>query len=212
MAPHSRGLSSYPGPAPRLHRTGSGMRSQTVRAHGSAGFSLIELILVLGLATTVSAIAIGVLGSMSAVIQGDADMRLIEQQLRLARETAINQRRSIEIRFTPPNMIQTVRRDLPAGTSGVSTAALEHHAIFMIFTGQGDTPDGFGNPTATSFTAAGAVMFTSDGMFTDANGNPVNGSIFIGQPNKPMTARALTIFGPTASIRTFRWNGSAWRR
>ena len=188
------------------------MRSQTVRAHGSAGFSLIELILVLGLATTVSAIAIGVLGSMSAVIQGDADMRLIEQQLRLARETAINQRRSIEIRFTPPNMIQTVRRDLPAGTSAVSTAALEHHAIFMTFAAQGDTPDGFGNATPTSFTAAGAVMFTSDGMFTDANGNPVNGSIFIGQPNKPMTARALTIFGPTASIRTFRWNGSAWRR
>jgi hypothetical protein len=109
-------------------------------------------------------------------------------------------------------LIQTVRRDLPAGTSAISTAALEHHAIFMTFAAQGDTPDGFGNATPTSFTAAGAVMFTSDGMFTDANGNPVNGSIFIGQPNKPMTARALTIFGPTASIRTFRWNGSAWRR
>lgn len=173
---------------------------------------MIELVIVLGLATTVSAIAIGVLGSMTAVTQGDADMRLIEQQLRLAREMAINQRRSIEIRFTNPNLIQIVRRDLPAGTSTVSTAALEHHAVFMQFTGMGDTPDAFGAGAPVSFTAPGAVMFTSDGMLTDTNGNPASGSIFIGQPNRRMTARAVTIFGPTATIRTFRWNGSAWRR
>jgi hypothetical protein len=49
-------------------------------------------------------------------------------------------------------------------------------------------------------------------MLTDPAGNPVNGSIFIGQPGKPLTSRALTVFGPTATIRSYRWNGSAWRR
>ena len=49
-------------------------------------------------------------------------------------------------------------------------------------------------------------------MLTDVNGNAINGTVFLGEPGKPITSRALTVFGPTATIRTYRWNGAAWRR
>ena len=54
-------------------------------------------------------------------------------------------------------------------------------------------------------------MFTADGLFVDQAGNLVNGSIFIGELGKPLSARAVTVFAPTAGIRTYRWTGSAWR-
>ncbi len=53
-------------------------------------------------------------------------------------------------------------------------------------------------------------MFTADGTLTDQSGNSVNGTVFLGQAGTPMTARALTVFGPTATLRSYRWNGSSW--
>jgi len=88
---------------------------------------------------------------------------------------------------------------------------LEHGTQFRQFPGQPDTPDGFGNGAAVWFGGASPVMFTGDGMLTDPAGNVVNGTVFIGQANEPMTSRAITIFGATAAISTFRWNGTAWR-
>jgi hypothetical protein len=53
-------------------------------------------------------------------------------------------------------------------------------------------------------------MFTSEGAFVDQNGDPVNGTVFLGRGIDPMTARAVTIFGPTALIRQWRWNSRVW--
>ncbi|MEZ5318779.1 MAG: prepilin-type N-terminal cleavage/methylation domain-containing protein [Vicinamibacterales bacterium] len=176
-----------------------------------AGFTLTELVLVLLLMSTVLTLGIGFFRTAAATLQGDANLRILEWQLKLAREFAINQRRAVEVRFTAPNLISVVRHDIPSGETILSTAALENHTQFLLFTGQADTPDGFGRATAIDFGAATAVMFTADGMFVDETGNPINGSVFLGQPARPMTSRALTVFGPTARIRVYRWNGTQWR-
>ena len=73
-----------------------------------------------------------------------------------------------------------------------------------------DTPDAFGNDTATTFAGATTVAFTSEGEFVDEGGDPVNGSVFIGREAEPLTMRAVTIFGSTALIREWRWNGAQW--
>jgi type II secretory pathway pseudopilin PulG len=182
------------------------------RADGDHGFTMVEIMATLGLVMVVLAIAVGFYPPAVATIQGDADMRILNWQLKLAREVAINQRRSVQLVFIPPNQVQVVRNDIPAGTTVVSTAVLEHNTRFHLFAGQPDTPDGFGRPSAIWFSGAASVMFTADGMLTDPAGNPVNGSIFMGQPGRPLTSRALTVFGPTATIRTYRWNGTQWRR
>ena len=173
---------------------------------------MVEIMATLGFVMVILAIAVGFYPPAIATIQGDADMRVLNWQLKLARELAINQRRTVQLNFVAPNQIQVFRNEIPAGQTLVSQAVLEHNTQYWLFAGQPDTPDGFGRPTAISFSGAATVMFTADGMLTDAAGNPVNGSIFLGQPGRPLTSRALTVFGPTATIRTYRWNGTQWRR
>lgn len=175
------------------------------------GFALPEILIVLALMAVVMGIGIGSFSNEMATVQGDADMNIVYWQLKLAREIAINQRRSVEVVFTQPNFISLVRHDVPNGTTLVSTAVLEHRTTFMLFPGLPDTPDAFGDATAINFGQAQQVMFTADGLFVDQGGNPVNGSIFIGEVNKPLSARAVTVFAATAGIRTYRWTGSAWR-
>jgi hypothetical protein len=182
------------------------------RPRNDAGFSLGEAMLVLALIGVALAMLVGVFQPVAATVQGDSGMYVVEWQLKLARETAINQRRFVEVRFTNPNTLTVVRRNIPNGETVVSQAILEHHIEFRQFTGIPDTPDGFGMGAPIDFGAATAMMFTADGMFVDQAGNPINGTIFLGQQGHPISARALTVFGPTARIRGYKWNGSQWRR
>ena len=183
------------------------------RVHPSsdAGFTVIELLGVLVLAGTVLAIGIGGFSTALDTVRGDASMNIVLWQLKLARETAINQRRSVQVTFTNPNYIEVDRREIPEGTTQVSTAVLEHQTQFLLFEGMPDTPDGFGRAAPIDFGEVDSISFNAEGQLVDEAGNIVNGSIFIGKPNAPMTARAVTVFGPTSNIRTYRWNGAAWR-
>ena len=190
------------------------MAPRPTRQDRQAGFSLIEILAVLALGSLLMAVFVGFFPKAAAMVQGDADLRIVNWQLKQAREIAINQRRAVVLQFTAPNRLTIIRQDLnpPGSQTVLNTSYLEHNTQFLLFAGQPDTPDGFGNVTAISFSGAATVMFTADGQLTDNAGNPVNGSVFLGQPGKPFSARALTIFGPTATIRLYRWNGTAWRR
>jgi hypothetical protein len=188
------------------------MTDRASRPSSQAGFTLVELLTIVALGSVILAIFVGFFPRAAAMVQGDADLRIVNWQLKLAREMAINQRRAVALQFIPPNRLQIVRQEFGGGTTVLGNSYLEHNTQFMLFPGQPDTPDAFGNATPISFSGAAVVMFTADGMLTDAAGNPVNGSVFLGQAGKPFSSRALTIFGPTATIRLYRWNGTAWRR
>jgi hypothetical protein len=79
-----------------------------------------------------------------------------------------------------------------------------------VFAGLPDTPDSFGDDSALDFGGADTMMFNADGQFTDETGQIINGTVFIGKSGAPLTARALTVFGPTSTLRTYRWNGGGW--
>jgi prepilin-type N-terminal cleavage/methylation domain-containing protein len=175
------------------------------------GFSLIEVLVAVTLGLTVMALTVGGFGQALNTIRGDASMNVVLWQLKLAREAAINQRRFVEIRFTDPNFLSVVRRDIPGGETVLSTAVLEHQTEFRLFPDVPDTPDSFGNDDAVDFGGADAVMFNAAGQLVDDAGVLVNGTVFIGKADEPMTARAVTVFGPTATLRTYSWNGAIWR-
>jgi hypothetical protein len=44
----------------------------------------------------------------------------------------------------------------------------------------------------------------------DNTGDVLNGTLFMAVPGEPNSARAISVFGATAFLRTWRWNGSAW--
>jgi hypothetical protein len=138
-------------------------------------------------------------------------------ELRWAKNAAIAQRRDVEVQFVSPNQIRLLRHDVGAGGADAGTTLLrsvylENQVEFRLTPGLPDTPDGFGQTTATAFGGAATLFFRSEGFFTDSNPNldPLNGTVFLGIRNQVSSARAVTIFGPTALIRGYTWNGRQW--
>jgi type II secretory pathway pseudopilin PulG len=188
------------------------MRSQGYR--GTAGFSLVEILVVAGVACVVMATAVLIMPGAVRDARSDGAMTVVVSELRRAKDLAVTERRDMEVRFVAPNEIQIWRQEVPvsAGMTRISSVRLENSMQFVLMAGLPDTPDGFGNGSAIEFDDAPALFFRTEGIFTDANANldPLNGTVYLGVPNLPQTARAVTVFGPTALIRSFRWTGQQW--
>jgi prepilin-type N-terminal cleavage/methylation domain-containing protein len=195
----------------RASRCVGGVRAEGRDSGRRSGFSLAEMMVVLGLIAVMSAIAVMVMPTALRSATADSAATRVASVLRTAREQAISQRRNIRVTFTAPNQIVVTRINVPAtSTTTLGTTVLEAGTAFQLFAGLPDTPDAFGNATATAFGTSTTVMFTSEGTFVDQNGDPVNGTLFLGRGIESLSARAVTIFGPTALIRQWRWNGGRW--
>jgi hypothetical protein len=162
--------------------------------------------------------AMTVLVGPSFLRQARADSGTIQvmETLRVARETAISQRRNVQVRFIGLNGLQTAREEIPAanGTTVQLNVILEGRVEFRLEPGVPDTPDSFGGgsppPAAIAFGPSVTRMFTSEGTLIDSNGDPINGTVFLFTQGVPNSARAITVFGITGLMRAWRWNGSAW--
>jgi len=207
------------------------MRKRTKRAQ--EGFSLLEMLVVVGLAFTVMCFAVMNTMSSTANARANAAMDAVVSQLRQAREMAIAKRRNVQVQFTAPNQIQTTILTLPgeAIPSAFPVVKLNDGVAgglnFYVFPSLPDTPMNFGNSTPINLqqpTGGGAwtVMFSTSGSFCGTaqsaatlyqatTNNPVNASIFLGVVGKSNTARAVTIFGATGRVRSYYWTGTSWQ-
>jgi hypothetical protein len=176
---------------------------------------MIELLMVVAIAAVCLAVTVAVNPQFIRTAKADSGLTQALDIIRSARETAISQRRNMRVNFVGANRIQVVRENIGAGGAVVSTTVLrdvqlENGLCFILFNGQPDTPDAFGRTTAASFGASPTRMFTSEGSFINSQGDPLNGTLFLGVPEQPASARAITFFGPTALLRTWRWDGGKW--
>lgn len=177
-----------------------------------AGFSLIELLFVVFILATTAGIAIPVTRGFTTSARADSATALAISTLQDARERAVNERRNIQVSFVLPNRIRVERVEVPGpALTLLSQVELEGLATFQLVTGVPDTPDKFGRTNAVHFTGKLPVMFTSDGSLIDANGDVVNGSVFMAGPGTGDMVRAITIFGVTGLMRTWKWSGKEWQ-
>jgi Tfp pilus assembly protein FimT len=176
----------------------------------NAGFSLVEANLVILIICIVAGIALLNVSEVMPGIRANTALNQTVAQLRNGRETAMAQRRNIQLSFLGTNQIRLVRLDQPTGTTVLSTVTLENDIEFLLSDGVPDTPDSFGNSTAVYFGGSTQLTFLSDGTLVDAQGNPLSGSVFLGAANHPETARAVTILGATGRVRGYKWTGSEW--
>jgi type II secretory pathway pseudopilin PulG len=181
-----------------------------------AGYSIIELMIVLGVMGVLCAMAVLQIGSSRPAALGDGAMRVILSQMNTARELAISQRRNMRLVFDQGSRVQIIREEVPGPTlTTISSVILEGTLQFGLISGLPDTPDAFGNSTAVTFpTATGTppeVKFTPNATLVNQDGAMLNGSVFVALPNQSLSARAVTVFGSTGRVRGYRWDGRNWK-
>ena len=188
----------------------------------AAGFSLVEMMIVVGLAAVLTGMAVSQAGIARPGIKGDGGMRVILGVMNQTRQTAIQQRRYVRVVFTTPNLVQVVREDTTSPTvctvtcTVLSSAYLEGNVQFGLVTGELDTPDGFGinaaafNSTPVAFGSAANVKFAPNGTLVNQDGLATNGTVFLAIPGAALSSRAVTVLGATGRVRGYRWDGKQW--
>lgn len=157
------------------------------------------------------AVAIPVTQGMVDRAKNDSALSVTQAFIDGARDRAVSERRNIEISYVAPDQLYAHRVEVPSGLkTQVGYMKLEGGQEVRKYSSVPDTPDLFGNATAFQFTGTGPWMFTSDGSLIDSQGDVANGTVFFGVPNKPESARAVTIFGMTGMLRGWKWRNAQW--
>ena len=183
----------------------------------AAGFSLIEVLLTLGIAGVLAAMAVPVSSQYIKWAKSDSTAESTLRIIASGRDRAVAERRNIELTFVMPNIVRLERENIDASGNTTSKTIelevmLDNGQQFLKFTGVPDTPDAFGNSGAITFGGTAPYMFASDGTLVDSSGDVVNGTIFVGTPNQKETARAITVFGASGLLRSWKWRGSSWAK
>jgi prepilin-type N-terminal cleavage/methylation domain-containing protein len=187
------------------------------------GFSLIETLIVVGVMAVLMGMALINTSGTLKDYKANSAVDTVVSQLRQARQTAISQRRYVQLTidqsFSGLAKVQHISFAVLAAFDGGAPPAAQV-AEFPPATqmmgpgGVTDTPMGFGTCGAVCIagTSGGppTIMFNSSGGFTDGANNPVNGTIFIGMAGAANPVRAVTIMGGTGRIRAYRWTGTQW--
>lgn len=185
------------------------------------GFSMVEMLVVVAIAMVIAGIAIIQSRPGLMQIRANTAKDLVQGSLRRARESAISDRRSVKVEFlvnppaNPPGSYVRLTR-LGGGVGPdivIAMTPIPGSVIYTTFPGEPDTPDGFGNAGPVYFGGvnngpAAGMIYQSDGTFAAATGIPINGTVFMGIPNQPTTARAVTILGTTGRVRSYHISGT----
>jgi prepilin-type N-terminal cleavage/methylation domain-containing protein len=190
----------------------------------SAGFSLVEMMIVVGIGAVLMGMAVVVVGNSRQGTVGDGGMRVVLGLMNQARQNAIQQRRYVRVVFTTPNLMQVVEENTTTATvvctatcTTLQSAFFEGNVQFGLVTSvTTDTPDAFGNNAAAfngapvAFGTATFVRFAPDGTLVNQNGVFTNGTVFLAMPSTALSQRAVTVLGATGRVRGYRWIGNQW--
>jgi type II secretory pathway pseudopilin PulG len=207
------------------HLRGVNVKSREHRflrtGHKEGGFTIIEMVVVIGIIMIILSMAILQLQPTLQQFRANAGMDQVKGAMRQAREIAISQRRTIVVQFVGNNTIQLFQVVEPGNVRAVNpflTLPIENTVTFQTFAGEPDTPDAYGIPAVPAGIDFNGVVggppigmqFQSDGTFTDANGTPINGTVFLGITNIKTSARAVTILGATGRMHAWHGTGLSW--
>jgi type II secretory pathway pseudopilin PulG len=184
-----------------------------------SGYSLVELLILLACIGVISGYVFMRATSVLPNFKSNSAMDQVIQQMRVARNTAITDRRPVIVNISAATGTMQLQQVPANGGPPVTLSTVPlTGAQFCVPPGVPDTPMGFGNAQPVTFVNAsnpGAAVavteFLSDGSFGGAVGVPVNGTIFTCIPGNSQTARAVTILGATGRVRPYRWDGAAWQ-
>ena len=194
------------------------MYGSVTRNTDQRGFSLTELLIVVGVAILLAATGLPMMEA--ALTQGEADtaLNVVMSKMRLARQLSVDLRRVHRVTALQPNRVRLERRDLEGSWDLVVEELLPGGFEFRIEPGlpseESLTPDRMGADSAIDFKNSNQILFRPEGSATDDAREPANGVAYLAYPGKLETARAVTVFGSTGRIRGWRFArdaDSSWR-
>jgi prepilin-type N-terminal cleavage/methylation domain-containing protein len=187
------------------------VRSRLSRVSRSSGFSLIEVMLVVALIAVVAGVSIPISTRMISRAKATSIGLEVVTWLEGARNRAQSERRNFEVTFdAAAHRLRVERVEPDFSRTLIFDRELPDEMRFMLFGSAPDSPDLFGNASPVDFDGPSPHMFTSDGSFVDANGDPSNGTLFMGKDRQIETARSITVFGATGLIRSYKYSGNGW--
>jgi len=181
------------------------------------GFSLIELLVAVGIISVILAMALLNYSSILPNYRANSAMDQLLYQLRSARERAIAHRREVQVQFVGTNQLTITELWLVGTAPPATTVSFEGGAQYMVFPSIPDLPApfNFGNTAPIYFGGLSGgppiMKFTTSGALIDGGNSTVNGTVFMGIPSRPGTARAISILGATGRVREYHWDGSQWQ-
>jgi prepilin-type N-terminal cleavage/methylation domain-containing protein len=178
------------------------------------GFSLTELLVTVAILMVGGAVAVmNVAGAVRSSHVETAYQNTLDQ-LRFARQVAIDKRTVCRVDFTAPGTVsvtQAFADGTPVQTETITLPAdVQYTVVAGMPTPPTPTPDNLGNGTvAIDFdrVAGGSgatIFFQPDGSALDAAGRTNDGVIYVARPNELTGARAITLLGTTGRLRGWR--------
>jgi len=200
------------------------IRTSTLTSRKIRGFSLMEMMIVIGIGMTVAGISVMALMPMLQENHVDQSYDTTLSVLRNYRNLAIAQSQRYIITFTPATTtvpivpasitVQNWQYAVPVSPAPtfVASYTLPTDVTFGVQTiFPAAAPDGFGTGvTAIDFDqnvppgSANYVLFMPDGSSQDLTGNYNSGILYITRPGDAYRSRALTVWGTTGRIRGWR--------
>ena len=191
------------------------MRQYPVRLQ--PGFSLMEILVAVAIISIILGMALLNYGNILPNFKANSAMDQLLYQLRSARERAIAHRREVQVQFVGTNQLTITEIWLLGTAPPASTVSFEGGAQYLILPGVPDLPApfNFGNTAPVYFGGLSGgppiMKFSTTGALIDGGNTLVNGTVFMGIPGKPSTARAISILGATGRVREYHWDGSQWQ-
>ena len=197
-----------------------------MRQRRMRGFSLLEMMAVLGIAIIVAAISFM---TLQPTLKGSRVINAYNitlSALRQARDISVAQRQDYYVTFSNAAVPNTIT--ITQGGTGIVVRSytiptdVAYAVVTGIPTAAGTTPDGFGLgaiPIDFDWNVAGGnnnvIYFYPDGSGKDALGYTNNGVIYIARPGELYSSHAITVWGATGRIRGWRLYNNAgtpyWR-
>jgi len=179
-----------------------------------SGFSIAELVVTVGVLIVGGGIAImNISGALRGAHVETAYQNTLDQ-MRFARQVAIDKRTVCRVDFTAPGTISVTQAFADGTPIQTETITLPADVQYTIVTGMptppSATPDNLGNGNvAIDFdrVAGGSgttIFFQPDGSALDAAGRVNDGVIYVARPKELNSARAITLLGTTGRIRGWR--------
>jgi len=181
------------------------------------GFSLLEILVAVAIISVVLVMAMLNYGNILPNYKANSAMAQLLSQMRSARERAISHRREVLVQFVGTNQLTITEIWLVGTAPPPTTVTFEGGAQYMVFPSVPDLPApyNFGNSAPIYFGGLSGgppiMKFSTTGAFIDGGNSLVNGTVFLGIPGKPSTARAISVLGATGRVREYHWDGTQWQ-